>query len=65
MAARALLEAAREELAQPFARRVREHRARLAEIPAAGETVRLALVGSNRVGGLYIDATDRVTPALA
>ena len=43
---------------------LREHRARLAEIPAAGETVRLALVGSNRVGGLYVDATDRVTPAL-
>lgn len=42
-----------------------EHRARLAEVPAAGETVRLALVGSNRVGGLYVDATDRITPALA
>lgn len=44
---------------------LREHRARLAEVPAAGETVRLALVGSNRVGGLYVDATRRVTPALA
>ena len=40
------------------------HRARLAEIPAAGETVRLALVGSNRVGGLYVDASRRITPAL-
>lgn len=42
-----------------------EHRARLADVPAAGEAVRLALVGSNRVGGLYVDATRRITPALA
>jgi membrane protein DedA with SNARE-associated domain len=42
-----------------------QHRARLSEIPAAGETVRLALVGSNRVGGLYVDASHRITPALA
>ncbi len=41
-----------------------EHRARLSEVPAAGETVRLALVGSNRVGGLYVDASHRITPAL-
>lgn len=41
-----------------------EHRARLSEIPAAGETVRLALVGSNRVGGLYVDASRRITPEL-
>jgi len=37
---------------------------RLGEVPAAGELVRLALVGSNRVGGLYIDARPYVTDAL-
>jgi len=41
------------------------HAARLGEIPARGETVRLALVGSNRVGGLYVDAARHITPALA
>lgn len=41
------------------------HRSRLGEIPARGETVRLALVGSNRVGGLYVDAARHITPALA
>jgi len=46
----------------------RLHRAALAghldEVPAAGELVRLALVGSNRVGGLYIDARPYVTATL-
>jgi membrane protein DedA with SNARE-associated domain len=41
------------------------HRARLGDIPARGETVRLALVGSNRVGGLYVDAARHITPAFA
>lgn len=40
------------------------HRARLGTVPAAGEVVRLALVGSNRVGGLYVDAGRHITPAL-
>lgn len=34
-------------------------------IPAAGEVVRLATVGSTRVGGLYRDGGIHVTPALA
>lgn len=33
-------------------------------VPPAGETVRLSTVFSLRVGGLYRDATDLVTPAL-
>jgi len=33
-------------------------------IPAASEIVRLSTVGSTRVGGLYEDATARVTPEL-
>lgn len=37
---------------------------RLDEVPAAGEGVRLAVVGSNRVGGLYVDACSYVTPEL-
>lgn len=36
----------------------------LDRVPAAGETVRLAFIGSIRVGGLYYDARDFVTPAL-
>ncbi|WP_372400495.1 VTT domain-containing protein [Azospirillum sp. HJ39] len=38
--------------------------ARLDEVPAAGETVRLSLVGSSRVGGLYKDACGHVTATL-
>ncbi|MGN6548325.1 MAG: VTT domain-containing protein [Pararhizobium sp.] len=38
--------------------------ARLATVPAAGEVVRLAVVGSNRVGGLYVDARGFVTEAM-
>lgn len=34
-------------------------------VPAAGEIVRLATIGSTRVGGLYEDASDLVTPALS
>ena len=37
----------------------------LARIPAAGESVRLSTVGSTRVGGLYRDGRDLVTPALS
>lgn len=37
---------------------------RLDEIPADGECVRLAVVGSNRVAGLYIDGIRHATPAL-
>jgi hypothetical protein len=37
---------------------------RLDWVPALGEPVRLALVGSNRVAGLYIDGRRHATPAL-
>lgn len=37
----------------------------LDSIPAKGEVVRLAFVGSIRVGGLYRNADDLVTPALS
>ncbi|HET7412240.1 MAG TPA: hypothetical protein VFJ18_06210, partial [Pararhizobium sp.] len=37
---------------------------RLAMVPAAGEVVRLGVVGSNRVGGLYVDARGFATEAL-
>lgn len=36
-----------------------------AMVPAAGQTVRLATVGSTRVGGLYRDGSRLVTPALS
>jgi hypothetical protein len=35
-----------------------------ARIPAAGEMVRLATIGSTRVGGLYLDGAHLITPAL-
>ncbi|MGE5514485.1 MAG: hypothetical protein ACM31D_01560 [Bacteroidota bacterium] len=38
---------------------------RLEQIPADGECVRLAVVGSNRVAGLYINGIAHATPALA
>ena len=38
--------------------------AELDRIPAPGEAVRLSFVGSNRVGGLYRDAREHITPAL-
>lgn len=38
---------------------------RLEDIPAEGECVRLAVVGSNRVAGLYIDGIRYATAALA
>ena len=34
-------------------------------VPRAGETVRLALIGSARAGGLYLDGTAQVTEQLA
>ncbi|PWC34485.1 hypothetical protein TSO352_19145 [Azospirillum sp. TSO35-2] len=37
---------------------------RLDRVPPAGETVRLSLVGSSRVGGLYKDACGHVTATL-
>ncbi|MFP5512836.1 MAG: VTT domain-containing protein [Alphaproteobacteria bacterium] len=37
---------------------------RLDEVPAEGRTVRLSLVGSSRVGGLYKDACGHVTATL-
>lgn len=40
------------------------HAARLHTVPAKDEIVRLATVGSNRVGGLYIDGGQYVTPAM-
>jgi hypothetical protein len=33
-------------------------------VPAAGEVVRLSTVSSTRVGGLYVDGTPLITPAL-
>lgn len=36
----------------------------LQRVPPAGEVVRLATIGSTRVGGLYRDGTDCITPAL-
>lgn len=38
--------------------------AELARVPAFGEVVRLAFIGSARAGGLYRDATADLTPAL-
>lgn len=40
------------------------HRDRLDTVPADGEAVRLAIVGSNRVGGLYVDGNHLVTPQM-
>ncbi|MEX2649953.1 MAG: VTT domain-containing protein [Alphaproteobacteria bacterium] len=37
----------------------------LDRVPAMGETVRLSFVGTNRVGGLYRDAREHITAALA
>ncbi|MEP6823215.1 MAG: hypothetical protein ABI919_00245 [Ramlibacter sp.] len=54
--------------ADPRASRVRHpgHALALQEatIPAAGQAVRLATIGSTRVGGLYRDGADCITPAL-
>ena len=36
----------------------------LDRVPCTGETVRLSFIGSNRVGGLYRDAREHITPAL-
>jgi hypothetical protein len=53
----------------PRASRVRHagHRLDLdgARVPAAGEQVRLATIGSTRVGGLYRDGSACITPALS
>lgn len=38
---------------------------RLDQVPADGECVRLAVVGSNRVAGLYVNGIRHATPALA
>lgn len=40
------------------------HAATLKTVPARDKIVRLATVGSNRVGGLYIDGARYVTPAM-
>jgi membrane protein DedA with SNARE-associated domain len=40
------------------------NRDRLDQVPAVGESVRLAVVGSNRVAGLYIDGRRHATAAL-
>jgi membrane protein DedA with SNARE-associated domain len=37
----------------------------LDRVPAPGEVVRLAFIGSARVGGLYRDAHEHITPALS
>ena len=54
--------------ADPRLRRVRtpSHRLRVdpLRVPAIGEVVRLATIGSTRVGGLYRDGTSAITPAL-
>ena len=53
----------------PRASRVRHGGHRLAvdgqRVPAANERVRLATIGSTRVGGLYRDGSDCITPALS
>lgn len=53
----------------PRASRVRHAGHRLcvdgARVPAAGEQVRLATIGSTRVGGLYRDGSACITPALS
>ena len=36
----------------------------IARVPSAGESVRVAIIGSTRVGGLYEDASASVTPQL-
>lgn len=36
----------------------------LDRVPAAGAVVRLSFIGSNRVGGLYRDASEHITPAM-
>ena len=41
-----------------------QHAERLDWVPSAGEEFRLAMVGSNRVGGLYVDGGSYVTEAL-
>mgnify|MGYP002632937176 CR=1 FL=1 len=38
--------------------------AQLDAVPADGQIVRLSFIGSNRVGGLYRDAQEYITPAL-
>lgn len=40
------------------------HRDRLDTVPSADEPIRLAIVGSNRVGGLYVDGARHISPAL-
>ena len=40
------------------------HRDRLAEIPAAGETVRLAVAGNHAQGTLFLDGSDLLTASL-
>jgi membrane protein DedA with SNARE-associated domain len=51
-----------------YLRRQRRHRGLsdevLATIPTAGQVVRLSFIGSIRVGGLYRDAGQYITPAL-
>ena len=41
------------------------HQHRLAEVPAAGETVRLGVAGNHAQGTLFLDGSDLLTPALA
>jgi len=36
----------------------------LGRVPSRGETVRLSFIGSNRVGGLYRDGREHITPQL-
>ncbi len=43
---------------------LRSHSLQLERVPSASECVRLATIGSNRVGGLYIDGRTWVTPAM-
>lgn len=54
--------------AEPRLRRLAASGARalvdLAMVPAAGQRVRLATIGSTRVGGLYLDGAELITPAL-
>ncbi len=40
-------------------------RRKLDRVPARGEVVQIATIGNQRAGGLYLDARDYLTPALA
>lgn len=52
--------------AQRLTRKIARHQCLvdLASVPAAGEIVRLSTIGSTRVGGLYLNGSQLITPRL-